>query len=110
MLAIGFFVALVFAWVFELTPAGLKRDHDVLPGESIAPQTAQRMNRMIIAVLEKRAELMAQEGVLFNSLDPYAFSRNAYFEYIEFQVYDGQPPLQRSDANVDDYLSEIDDE
>ncbi len=51
VLAIGFFVALVFAWVFELTPAGLKRDHDVLPGESIAPQTAQRMNRMIIAVL-----------------------------------------------------------
>ena len=30
---------------------GLKRDQDVLPGESIAPQTAQRMNRMIIAVL-----------------------------------------------------------
>ncbi|MCY7354389.1 MAG: hypothetical protein LH470_04790 [Lysobacter sp.] len=51
VLAIGFFVALVFAWVFELTPAGLKRDDEVLPGESIAPQTAQRMNRMIIAVL-----------------------------------------------------------
>lgn len=50
-LALGFFPALIFSWVFELTPQGLKRDEDVKPEESIAPQTAQRMNRMIIAVL-----------------------------------------------------------
>ena len=30
---------------------GLKRDEDVPPEQSIAPQTARRMNRMIIAVL-----------------------------------------------------------
>ncbi len=51
VLVIGFIPALVFAWVFELTPDGIKRDADVAPGQSIAPQTAQRMNRMIIAVL-----------------------------------------------------------
>jgi adenylate cyclase len=51
LLAIGFIPALIFSWVFELTPQGLKRDEDVRPEESIAPQTAQRMNRMIIAVL-----------------------------------------------------------
>jgi TolB-like protein len=51
VLAIGFFVALVFAWAFELTPSGLKRDAEVDPAESIAPQTARRMDRMIIAVL-----------------------------------------------------------
>jgi TolB-like protein/Tfp pilus assembly protein PilF len=51
LLAIGFVPALVFSWVFELTPQGLKRDEDVRPEESIAPQTARRMNRMIIAVL-----------------------------------------------------------
>src|SRR5438876_454929 len=51
MLGIGFFPALIFSWVFELTPQGLKRDEDVRPEESIAPQTARRMNRMIIAVL-----------------------------------------------------------
>src|SRR3982751_2636557 len=50
-LAIGFVPALVFAWVFELTPEGLKRDADVAPGASIAPQTAQRMDRIIMAVL-----------------------------------------------------------
>src|ERR1700682_2254780 len=49
--AIGFLPALIFSWVFEMTPQGLKRDEDVRPEESIAPQTARRMNRMIIAVL-----------------------------------------------------------
>lgn len=51
LLAIGFLPALVFSWVFEMTPEGLKRDEDVRPEESIAPQTARRMDRMIIAVL-----------------------------------------------------------
>ncbi len=50
-LALGFVPALIFSWVFELTPQGLKRDADVAPEQSIAPQTARRMDRMIIAVL-----------------------------------------------------------
>src|SRR3954454_14475720 len=50
-LAIGFIPALIFSWVFELTPAGLKRDEEIAPEESIAPQTARRMDRMIIAIL-----------------------------------------------------------
>ena len=49
VLAIGFVPVLVLAWVFELTPGGLKRDAYVAPGESIAPRTAQRMNRAIIS-------------------------------------------------------------
>src|SRR5437016_13276794 len=51
LLAIAFVPALIFSWVFEMTPQGLKRDEDVPPEESIAPRTARRMNRMIIAVL-----------------------------------------------------------
>lgn len=51
LLVLGFVPALIFAWVFELTPQGVKRDAEVKPEESIAPQTARRMDRMIIAVL-----------------------------------------------------------
>jgi TolB-like protein/Tfp pilus assembly protein PilF len=51
LLAAGFTAALVFSWVFELTPGGLRRDDEIPAGESIAPQTAQRMNRMIIVML-----------------------------------------------------------
>src|SRR5476649_480297 len=50
-LVIGFLPTLIFSWIFELTPHGLKRDEDVRPEESIAPQTARHMNRLIIAVL-----------------------------------------------------------
>jgi TolB-like protein len=51
VLAAAFVPALVFAWVFELTPEGLKRDADVEAEHSIAPQTARRMDRAIIVVL-----------------------------------------------------------
>ena len=51
VLAIGFIPAIAFAWIFELTSDGIKRDEEVPPEKSIAPQTAQRMNRMIIALL-----------------------------------------------------------
>ncbi len=51
LLAIGFIPAMIFAWIFELTPDGLKRDAEVSPEQSIAPQTAQKMNRLILALL-----------------------------------------------------------
>ncbi len=51
VLALGFVPALVFAWVFELTPDGIRRDEEIDPAKSIAPQTAHRMNRLIFAGL-----------------------------------------------------------
>ncbi|HSE12266.1 MAG TPA: hypothetical protein VLB69_06505 [Rudaea sp.] len=33
VLALGFVPALIFAWVFELTPEGVKREAEVNPGE-----------------------------------------------------------------------------
>jgi TolB-like protein/Tfp pilus assembly protein PilF len=66
LLAIGFIPALIFSWVFELTPQGLKRDEDVRPEDSIAPQTAQRMNRMIIAVLVLAVAYFAVDKFVLN--------------------------------------------
>ena len=51
ILALGFIPAMIFAWVFELTPDGLKRDSEIPEAQSIAPLTAQRMNRLIVALL-----------------------------------------------------------
>ena len=51
LLAIGFVPAVIFSWVFELTPQGLKREDDVAPEQSITPQTGRGMDRMIIVVL-----------------------------------------------------------
>jgi TolB-like protein len=51
LLAFGFLAALVFSWIYELTPDGLKRDGEVIAEQSIAPQTAQRMDRMLLVVM-----------------------------------------------------------
>jgi TolB-like protein/Flp pilus assembly protein TadD len=51
ILAVGFIPAMIFAWVFELTPDGLKRDSEIPEQQSIAPQTAQKMNRLIVTLL-----------------------------------------------------------
>ena len=51
LLAIGFVPAVIFSWVFELTPQGLKREDDVAPEQSITPHTGRRMDRTIIVVL-----------------------------------------------------------
>src|SRR5262249_50407009 len=39
LLAIGFVPALVFAWVYEITPEGIRRESKVEQHESITPQT-----------------------------------------------------------------------
>ena len=51
LLAIGFPVAMLFAWAYELTPEGLKREKDVDRSQSITSHTGQRLDRITIGVL-----------------------------------------------------------
>jgi len=51
LLIIGFPIALIFAWAFEMTPEGLKRDRDVDHSESITQRTGQKLNYVIIGLL-----------------------------------------------------------
>src|SRR6266481_4650260 len=51
LLIIGFPVALIFAWAFELTPEGIKRAEDVDPNQSITRRTGRRLDFLIIGIL-----------------------------------------------------------
>ena len=51
LLLLGVPVALFFAWAYELTPEGLKREQDVDRSESITPYTAKKLDRVIMVVL-----------------------------------------------------------
>ena len=51
VLVIGFFLALFFAWAFELTPEGLKREHEVDRSQSITPQTGKKLNSAILVLM-----------------------------------------------------------
>jgi TolB-like protein/Flp pilus assembly protein TadD len=48
---IGFPFWLAFAWFYEFTPQGLKRESDIAPGDSITRSTGRKLDRAIIAVL-----------------------------------------------------------
>ncbi len=49
--AIGFFPVLIFAWVFQLTPEGLKKDGDVDRSQPIPAHAGKKLDRMIMLVL-----------------------------------------------------------
>jgi hypothetical protein len=51
LLLLGLPVALIFAWAFEMTPEGLKRERDVNRSQSITAQTGRKLNTLIISVL-----------------------------------------------------------
>ena len=51
LLAVGFILVLILAWVFEITPEGLRKEKDVDRSQSIALQTGKILDRIIIIVL-----------------------------------------------------------
>jgi TolB-like protein/Tfp pilus assembly protein PilF len=65
LLILGFPIALVLAWAFELTPEGLKRTEDVDVGKSIRRKTGRKLDFLIIAVL-----LLVIAGLLFQRFHP----------------------------------------
>ncbi len=49
LLGLGLLPALMFSWLFELTPDGLKRDAEVSSASSTAALTGRRMDRLLLA-------------------------------------------------------------
>jgi TolB-like protein/Tfp pilus assembly protein PilF len=48
---VGFPFWVAFAWFFELTPEGIRRERDIAPGESITRHTGRKLDFAIIGVL-----------------------------------------------------------
>jgi len=51
LMVIGFPVAMLFAWAYEITPEGIKREKDVDRSQSITGHTGRRLDRITIGVL-----------------------------------------------------------
>ncbi len=51
VLALGFPFALIFAWAFELTPEGIKKEKDVDRTQSITPKTGRKLDFVIIGIM-----------------------------------------------------------
>ena len=48
---IGFPVAMIFSWVYELTPEGIKREKDVRRSESVTGETGRKITVIIVMLL-----------------------------------------------------------
>jgi TolB-like protein len=71
VVALGFPIALVLAWAFELTPEGIKKTEDVPPAESIAPRTGRRLWLLTALAAVAAATLFAM-GFFFRGGTPPA--------------------------------------
>jgi len=52
--AIGFPFWLAFAWIYEITPSGLKRESAIALGDTIAHSTGRKLDFWIIGILAVR--------------------------------------------------------
>src|SRR6185437_3916744 len=57
--AIGFPFWVAFAWFYEFTPQGIKRESEVAPGESVTHSTARKLDFAIIGVMAVAIVLLA---------------------------------------------------
>jgi TolB-like protein len=51
VLGIGFPVVLIFAWAFEMTPEGIKKEKDIDRSQSISNTTGRKLDRAIMVVM-----------------------------------------------------------
>ena len=51
LMVIGFPLVLIFAWAFEMTPEGIKKEKNVDRTQSVTRKTGQKLDRMIIGVM-----------------------------------------------------------
>jgi TolB-like protein/Flp pilus assembly protein TadD len=62
MLILGFPLAIFFAWAFELTPEGIKREKSVRRENSIARHTGRKLDFLIIGLLAVAVAYFAWDG------------------------------------------------
>jgi len=70
------------------------------------------MARLGILALEKRAAVRDQEQLIVESEDAYEFIKNAYFQNMNYRLYDGNPPIiidEAEEAEIDALLDDFDD-
>jgi TolB-like protein/Tfp pilus assembly protein PilF len=63
LLALGFPVALILAWAFEITPEGIKRESEIGPNESITRHTGRKIVAITIALAVLAAGLFLYQLV-----------------------------------------------
>jgi TolB-like protein len=85
VLVLGFPLAIFFAWAFEMTPEGLKREQEVDRSQSITHQTGRKLDRAIIAIMALALAYFAYDkfGASLTSGEPSAEQGSGSINVIE---------------------------
>ncbi len=67
LLILGFPVAIIFAWAFDLTPEGLKSETQADPVAPEAGQIGRKLNYIVVAALVLALSYFVIDKVVFNS-------------------------------------------
>ena len=108
---VGFPFAIFFAWAFELTPEGLKREQEVDRTSSVTLVTGRKLDFAIIAMLLVAVVfLMVDNYVLIDTVDPeLALAGDASSTSVEAASYDSIGVLPFTNISNDpeqDYFSD----
>ncbi len=80
LLILGFPVALVLSWAFEITPEGIKRETEVSPNESITAHTGRKLVVLTVILAVVAAGLFAWQmsrGLGFTRLETVGAAANS---------------------------------
>ena len=66
----GIPIVLIFAWVFEMTPEGIKRESQIDPTQSVTHSTGQKLDRTIITFLAFAVVLLLAERFITQEETP----------------------------------------
>ncbi|MGD8920437.1 MAG: hypothetical protein PVH90_06405, partial [Gammaproteobacteria bacterium] len=72
ILILGFPLALIFSWVYEMTPEGIKREKDIDRGQSITPQTGRKISILTVVLLVVAIAIVAIDRLIPESAMPVA--------------------------------------
>ena len=64
LLILGFPLVLIFSWIFEMTPGGLKREKDIDRSQSIVASTGHRINTLIVVLLVAAIAVVAIDRLI----------------------------------------------
>ena len=67
VLVLGFPVVLLFAWAYELTPEGLKKEKEVARSQSITHKTGRKLDFVIIGLLSAGLVFVVIDNYLVNA-------------------------------------------
>jgi phospholipid-binding lipoprotein MlaA len=65
-----------------------------------------RWGYLIFRGIDTRARYLEQDAELKSAYDPYVLMRDVWLQNREFQIYDGDPPMQDYDLYLEDYSEE----